>query len=480
MDKVLANFIRVLRNAEMRISPAETLDALRTAELVGLENRALLKTSLGLVLPKTADDKLTYERCFDKFFAMDGGNVGLDRAIPSADITNAGAQETVNQEDAGSGSTADGRGMGQRAAASESMEESSALPAARSALGQLLMHGDRLKIGAAIASAGGQVGVERIQVFTQKGVYIRKIMNTMGLEALNEEIAELRLVPLPHRLASELIHRRDWLRERVRDYVEHQYLLHADITGKRLQEELLRTIRLSNADQRSLRRLQEMVVKMAKRLASLYSRRRRVFRRGQLHVPRTLRSNLSYDGVLFDLKWRAQKIDRPKVFAICDVSGSVANYAKFMLLLLYSLGEALPKVRSFAFSAQLREVTELFEQFTLETAIARILLDCGGSTDYGQALTDFAALCMNDVDARSTILIVGDARSNHGELRRDILKTLHDRCKRLIWLNPEPRALWNTGDSEMNQYASYCHLVEECNSLADLERVAGRLLRATT
>ena len=107
-----------------------------------------------------------------------------------------------------------------------------------------------------------------------------------------------------------------------------------------------------------------------------------------------------------------------------------------------------------------------------------VVNDYGGSTDYGRALSDFETLCMNDVDKRSTILIIGDARNNRGELRRDILKTMHARCKRLIWLNPEPRSLWDTGDSEMSQYAVYCHQVEECNSLAHLERVAGRLLRA--
>ncbi len=497
MDKLLANFIRVLRNAEVRISTAETLDAVRTVELVGYRERALLKSSLSLVLPKTQGDKQIFDRCFDKFFAMNANaNVGLNRAIPNEDYSSednsldegvGGDKENTEAKGSGGSSDSGGNGAGEsrgaaRSEAATAAEESLAasLPQAKSSLGRLLMRGDRLEIGAAISSAGETANVRAIQVFTQKGVYTRKVMNAMGLEELSNEIVELReSEPLPNRqLGSELTRRRDWLRERVRDYIEHQFLLHADVTGKRLQEELLRTIRLSNADQRSLRRMQEMVLKMGKRLASLYSRRRKRFRRGQLHVPRTIRSNWSYDGALFDLRWRSSKMDRPKVFAICDVSGSVANYAKFMLMLLYSLGEALPKVRSFAFSSDLREVSSHFEQHDLETAIARIMLNYGGSTDYGQAFADFAELYANDVDKRSTIVIIGDARNNYGDLRRDILKTLHKRCKRLIWLNPEPRSLWNTGDSEMQQYAAYCHQVEECNSLAHLERVASHLLRS--
>jgi uncharacterized protein with von Willebrand factor type A (vWA) domain len=460
MDRLLVNFIRALRNADVRVSTAETLDAVRTVELVGYRDRALLKNSLGLSLPKTQEEKKIFNRCFDRFFALnENGNIGLDRATPSEDLSEQPSSTGSSKQD---------------------IEATQQTAAAQSSLGQLLMRGERTEIGAKIGSAGAQVNVQRIQVFTQKGVYTRKVMDAMGLEELNAEMERLRSsgTVADERLANELARRREWLRERVRDFIEHQYLLYADVAGKRLQEELLRTVRLSNADQRSLRRMQEMVFKMGKRLASLYSRRRRVFRRGQLHVPRTIRANLNYDGALFDLQWRSEKIDRPKVFAICDVSGSVANYAKFMLMLLYSLGEALSKVRSFAFSSDLREVTSLFDTMEIETAIARILLVYGGATDYGHALEDFEALALRDVDQRSTILIIGDARSNNGPLRRDILKAMHDRCKRLIWLNPEPKSLWDTGDSEMSEYAPYCHQVEECNSLAHLERVASRLMRA--
>ena len=218
---------------------------------------------------------------------------------------------------------------------------------------------------------------------------------------------------------------------------------------------------------------------MAKKRVALHSRRRRIFKRGQLNVPRTLRRNMSYDGAIFDLHWKAVKIDRPKVFAICDVSGSVASYAPFMLMFLYSLEEVLPKVRSFAFSSSLAEVTELFERNTIEDAIAKTLRDCsGGSTDYGQAFVDFRKLCMDDVDNRTTIVILGDARNNYGDPRTDILKEMYDRCKRVIWLNPESRNTWSTGDAEMRKYTTYVHQAEECNSLIHLNRVVGNLLRS--
>jgi uncharacterized protein with von Willebrand factor type A (vWA) domain len=138
----------------------------------------------------------------------------------------------------------------------------------------------------------------------------------------------------------------------------------------------------------------------------------------------------------------------------------------------------MPKVRSFAFSSDLAEVTDLFSRNNLEDAIAKTLRDySGGSTDYGQALADFKKLCLDDIDNRTTIIILGDARNNFGDPRTDIMKELYDRAKRVIWLNPEPRSSWNVGDAEMKKYIAYCHQADECNSLMHLERIVGNLLR---
>ena len=356
------------------------------------------------------------------------------------------------------------------------------MSAPASALGALLMQDSKVELSLAVSAAGEAVNVREIQIFTQKGLYTRRIMDQMGLAELNQEIADLRdgaTVP-ERRLGQELRRRREWLREQVRDHVERQFLLHADATGRRLREELLRKVKLSNLEHRSFRLIQEIVYRMAKRLATLHARRKKVYKRGHLHVPRTLRSNMSYDGAIFDLRWRSVKIDRPRVFAICDVSGSVANYARFMLMFLYSLEEVMPKVRSFAFSSDLAEVTELFERNRIEDAIAKTLRDyAGGSTDYGQAFVDFKRLCLDEVDNRTTIIILGDARNNYGDPKAEVLKEMHERCKRLIWLNPEARNSWQVGDAEMRRYSAYCHQAEECNSLMHLERVVGNLLKTT-
>ncbi len=497
MDRTLTNFIRSLRMAEVRISTAETLDAMNTVELVGYKDREFLKHSLSLVLPKTADEKETFDTCFDQFFAFDDVKGEAGEAI-NDDDHEGGGDENEASGDSGEGGGSGGERQpgeqtGKRKKKSkakpnnnlfEEEEEEDLGPGemtdAKSPLGKLLMANSQVELSMQMAAAGEEVNVREIQIFTQKGLYTRRIMDEMGLADLNQEIGDLKQVPqIPaRRLGQELKRRRDYLREQVRDYVERQFLLNADVSGKKLREELLRTVKLSNVEHRNFRLIQEIVYKMAKKLTTMHSRRKKVFKRGALNVPRTLRHNMSYDGAIFDLHWKSVKVDRPKVFAICDVSGSVASYARFMLMFLYSLDEVMPKVRSFAFSSDLAEVTELFMRNNIEDAIAKVLRDySGGSTDYGQALIDFKKICLDDVDNRTTIIILGDARNNYGEAHAEILKEMYDRSKRVIWLNPESRLSWNTGDSEMRRYQAYSHQVEECNSLMHLERVVGNLLR---
>src|SRR5204863_10194757 len=139
------------------------------------------------------------------------------------------------------------------------------------------------------------------------------------------------------------------------------------------------------------------------------SRRRKRDRRGALDVRRTIRKNIEFDGLLFHTVWKQTKIDRPKVIAVCDVSGSVAAVARFLLMFMYSLQEVLPEVRSFAFSDWLGEVTDAFANRDIDAALQQALeRHGGGSTDYGQAFVDLEALAMDDIDHRTPGQITGD------------------------------------------------------------------------
>jgi uncharacterized protein with von Willebrand factor type A (vWA) domain len=480
LHDTLVEFVQVLRTADVKVSPAETLDAMETLDIIGIENRVLLKNSLSMVLSKNPEEKEAFNTSFDRFFSFnkfssENNATALDDDTHQDDGEFDPESDSPNQE-SGQGGQGGGQGGGTEASGELDFEQL----AAQSELGKLLLSGDRMEVMIKMAEAGRQVNVNEIVVFTQKGLYTRKIMEAMGLKGLQDEVGELQEEggrPQMH-LAGQLKSARDYLREQVRDYVEKQFFLHADESGKQLREELLKKVKLSNLEKRNFKDVQEIVFKMAKKLVSIHSKRRKTFKRGQLDIRKTLRSNMQYDGMLFDLKWKSQKVDRPKVICICDVSGSVSNYSRFLLMFLYSLAEILPKVRSFAFSSDLGEVTRLFQQSKLEDAMAKTMRDYGnGSTDYGQMLADFRSHVLKDVDSKTTVIILGDARNNYGDPKSEILREVYNKAQRVIWLNPEPKSSWTVGDAEMKKYAPCCHQTEVCNSLVHLERVVGNLLR---
>jgi uncharacterized protein with von Willebrand factor type A (vWA) domain len=480
LHDTLVEFVQVLRTADVKVSPAETLDAMETLDIIGIENRVLLKNSLSMVLSKNPEEKEAFNTSFDRFFSFnkfssENNATALDDDTHQDDGEFDPESDSPNQQ-SGQGGQGGGQGGGTEASGELDFEQL----AAQSELGKLLLSGDRMEVMIKMAEAGRQVNVNEIVVFTQKGLYTRKIMEAMGLKGLQDEVGELQEEggrPQMH-LAGQLKSARDYLREQVRDYVEKQFFLHADESGKQLREELLKKVKLSNLEKRNFKDVQEIVFKMAKKLVSIHSKRRKTFKRGQLDIRKTLRSNMQYDGMLFDLKWKSQKVDRPKVICICDVSGSVSNYSRFLLMFLYSLAEILPKVRSFAFSSDLGEVTRLFQQSKLEDAMAKTMRDYGnGSTDYGQMLADFRSHILKDIDSKTTVIILGDARNNYGDPKSEILREVYNKAQRVIWLNPEPKSSWTVGDAEMKKYAPCCHQTEVCNSLVHLERVVGNLLR---
>ena len=486
MDRTLVDFVKVLRTAELKVSPAETLDAMHCMDIVGYEDRTFLKNSLALVLAKNPEEKETFEICFEKFFTAEkhkssSSQDTSDQANDdSFDDDQGDFEPDGKNEQSGQGS---GQGGGQGSGEQQGPEDDDDALQATSELGKLLTEGSRTEQTIAMMEAGRKVEVNQIVVFTQKGLFTRKIMDAMGLKGLQEEISRLQAQgSYPEKaLSNKLKKARDLLRERVRDYVEKQFFLHADESGKQLREELLKKVKLSNLEKRNFKDVQEVVFKMAKKLISIHSKRRKTYKRGQLDVRKTLRHNMQYDGMFFDLKWKASKVDRPKVMCICDVSGSVSNYSRFLLMFLFSLAEILPKVRSFAFSSDLGEVTKLFEHSGLEEAMARTMRDYGnGSTDYGRMLQDFRNHCMDDVNNKTTIIILGDARNNYGDPKSEILREMYDKAKRVIWLNPEPKSSWTVGDAEMKKYAAACHQTEVCNSLTHLERVVTNLLKTVT
>ena len=456
MSEVLGHFLQALRASDVRVSTAEGMDAARVFGTLGFDDRLLLKTALSQVLAKSIADKASFDDCFERFFRAED----LQDLPPADETADAAASAEDRAPDAAGASPATGE-------AGQAPE-----------LQALLESGARVELQLALAAAARAVGINEIQLFTQRGMYSRRMLESMGVEKLERRLYALRQDG-DEVEAERLRARLAVLREEVLALVDRQLLLMTANAGTRLREEMLQKMPLARAELGDFHLMQALVRKLAKRLVSLHSRRRKVAQRGVLDVRHTIRRNIEFDGLLFDVVWRRRKIDRPKVVAVCDVSGSVATVARFLLLFLYSVAEVLPKVRSFVFSSQLAEVTELFATHDVEEATALALQRHGwGSTDYGRAFTQLVEQALPDIDHRTTVLILGDGRSNYGYAGLRELRLVHERARRVIWLNPESRAFWTVGDSEMPRLATACDRVETCRSLRHLERVVGELMRS--
>jgi len=218
--------------------------------------------------------------------------------------------------------------------------------------------------------------------------------------------------------------------------------------------------------------MREAIDKLVRKLKNTVSRRFSVRDRGSLDVKKTLRASAKYSGVPVEIKYRRKAKRKSRIVTICDVSGSVWAAARFMLNLLYSLQDCFDKVNSFVFIDKLTEVTQVFEEHDINEAIHIVMegstVNFNASTDYGETLRHFKRDWMELLTKKTTLIIVGDARSNYMNPEDAILGQMRDRCRRVIWLNPEPENLWGTGDSEIKAYTHHCHEVRPCRNVNQL------------
>jgi len=445
MQQTLENFLRALRAMDVRVSPAEAIDAHCTVDSVGYSNRTLLKDSLCIALAKSEDEVERFDECFDIFFDRDEFR---DR-------------ETDN--DGESLTDAESEMLGQ-------------LP-----LAEMLLDGSEVEMAQAMEQAANEAGVANIRFSTQRGLFTRRILDRMGLRDLERLIASLYRQEGEAgstEMAGRLEEGRGYLFEEVRQYIDRQFDLYARNAGEELREEFLAKTNLSSIERRDFDRMHRIVRRMAKKLATRYARRRKHTKRGVLDVRRTLRKSMPHDGIPFETVWKQTKIERPRIVVIVDVSQSVAAAARFLLLFLYSLHEVIATLRAFAFSSHLIEVSNILKERDVEEAIPEILEKIGfRSTDYGRALEDFEDLHMDTLDRHTTVIILGDGRSNDTDPRMDLMRQIHDRSKSVIWLNPEPEPFWGTGDSEMHRYRTFCHVARTCSTVQDLERVVDDVMK---
>ena len=444
MDAQLTNFIRALRSSDVRVSTGEAIDAARAVALMGYKDKQQLKDTLRCVLPKTLDEIATYDALFDLYFAS-------NRTAASAES---------NTDTEGGNDPAD-----------------TTDPVA------LIESDDEAAIATAIEQAATDANLNDIRFSTQVSYYAQQMVRAMGGDSLQARLLEALQGrgPEADAEAQKLIDVRRELTLRARERAERAFDVFGAGATEQFRNDYAAQKNLSAMDRSDLERMKILIAKIAKRLAVKHSRRRRKTNRGQLNIRRTMRENAGFDGTPFNVIWRQKRKDRPKIIVICDVSGSVARYVRFLLLLLWSMKDTVPDMHAFAFSNRLHCVDDLLKKDNFDAAMESILRTAGmGSTSYGQALSDFKVNHESTIDRRTTIIVLGDGRSNYDDPRTDLFSQFATRAKRVIWLNPEGPALWGTGDSEIPKFQPYCAQMSHVATLKDLERAVDDVLSAYT
>jgi uncharacterized protein with von Willebrand factor type A (vWA) domain len=452
MRENLHRFFRAARGAGVKLSPAESIDAMRAVAKIGFTDRSVLRDTFLLTLAKTQDEKKALGDCFDLFF---------DQPEPSQPPPE--DSETDEKAPPETGAAADSPGGGD--------EQAEGL----GPLAQMLLAQDRNEIAAAMANAASAASLSDIRYFTQRGIFSGRILDQMGIQRLRDDLDNLTATnpALAERLTAAL----DGLRETVREAVSQALMLYGREEAENLRNEILRNAPLSRIEPRQVEQMRHLIRQIARRLRERYSKPRKRQRRGHLDVRRTIRRNAAWGGVPFLTAWKRRHRDKPKIIALCDVSGSVARVSDFFLLLIHSLHEVVSDVRSFAFSGHLIEVSDILESKSPEEAMAEIMSKVGfGSSDYGNSFADFEDEWMNAITPQTTVIVLGDARSNNLDPRADILRRIGERSKRLVWLNPEGRMAWGWGDSEMPRYSTFCTVVRQCATAQQLERAVSDIV----
>ena len=230
-----------------------------------------------------------------------------------------------------------------------------------------------------------------------------------------------------------------------------------------------------------IREMRFLIQRFGQKLKNRIALRKKKLKHGGIDIKKTLRQSLQFDGIPFRIYHRDRKIDRPQVVVLCDVSGSVSQYTRFMLLLTHTLQSLFSKVRTFAFISNLVEITDLFMEMDPERAINSIFEDTnftyGWGSNYGQSFEQFIENHSDSLNYKTTILVLGDGRNNNQDPGLEAFIKMKERSRNLFWLNPDRQHLWDWSDSLATLYQKYCTEMKEVNTFLDLSEFIDRLFK---
>jgi uncharacterized protein len=457
MDKRMVDFIRALRASGVRISLAESIDAMNGVDEIGVGDKEQFRAAMKTTLVKENKDHDKFEYFFPLFF---GSN-----QPPLQDIM--GNMSPEQQQ------------MLQQAL--EALMGS--MDALRDLLKQLLegkpFDQDQMD------QAGEQAGLDQATDMYQRPWFERRMQRQMNMQQLQQAIEQL-LEMLQEmgmdgkslqELREMLQENAEGLSEQLNNYVGAtlaQQMADQEPQPKPDLQDVPFT-RLSDSDVEQIR---DEIRRLAARLRSRAALRQKRAKTGTLDTRRMMRANMKYDSVPLELKYKSHHV-KPALVLICDVSTSMRYCAEFLLTLIYELQDQVGKTNSFIFIGDLTDISMVFEELEPMAAVEKVLTENRPgyyNTDLGNSMNTFKEDHFNTVTSKTTVIILGDGRNNYNDPRIDIMKEVMGRSRRLLWFNPEPPSQWGTGDSDMLRYAPVSSGIYRVSNLRELAAAVDKIL----
>lgn len=440
----IVRFAGALREAGLPVSLSESIDAVRAIELVPLEDRDLFRSALSATLVKDDGHGNLFDTLFELYFPV---------------------SPQIEEE----GSPTDPEGLRGDLAEALLAGEAGALPRiAREAVGAF----GRVET----SPAGDWYSQYQVTSALDLRGLLARLLRELGedenLSGIDRQVASDTLRARADAFADEL------LKETRRRVAESRG---PEAVARYAVRPSLEEMTFFSMTEQDITDLRKAIRPLARKLATRVALKRRRSTRGHLDIRRTVRHALSTGGVPFDPEFRYRSPHRPELFVLCDVSSSVARFARFALMLTHALSTQFSRVRSFAFVDEIDEVTAFFEHEDFVTAIDRMSVEANvvrheGRSDYGAILKRFNERTGSDLGPKATLFILGDARNNYRLKEVGSLRSLSERAHRSYWLNPEPSSDWDTGDSVASEYARHVEEMVEVRTLKQLEEFIAKVL----
>lgn len=456
------SFVAALRRAGLSVSLAEGMDAVDALGRIGWHDRETVRTAYAATLVKRQSQRVTFDAIFDVFYPrMVGDGVAADQVDEGEGAV---ATATTSRDSADALNRL--RQQILEAIGSADVDEQLLLDLAAEAVARFGAMPGR---GPGLSSWSAYTTLQRVspEQLTQQ------IVDALRAEGLSADDAERAAASRVSRFAGliEGDARRRIVEEKGPDHV-------AQVVVRPTIDQLDFTA----ARKSDLEEMRRQLYPLTRRLATRLTREQHARRGGALDFRRTVRASLSTGGVPLETHHRPKRPHRSELVVLCDVSGSVANFAQFTLMLVFALREQFNKVRAFTFIDHVHEVTH---HFTPGADVATVMADLAastahaalwGRTNYGRAFTTFAEQHADAIGPKTSLLVLGDARSNYSDLAAPVLKELVAGVRHAWWINPEHPRNWGAGDSAAPTYAEIVPMVE-CRNLTQLEQFVAQLAR---